>query len=409
MKKFQTTAFIILLSHICFGQNPATGGYLLTKANGSVSIGTEVNTAPLTVANFSTTFPTPQTGTIVHLLSDAVTNGRISFDTYNNASIAGSNYQGRRGRGTAAAPTAAIVDDILVAIGGDGYGDNSFTGVSVGSVNIRANGTFTNTSKPTYISFTTTPTGSITQAERLRILPTGALRMFAYGSGTFTGTPTKSLQVDIDGNIIEGALGGSAAWGSITGTLSDQTDLQTALNGKQASGSYLVTTNNLSDLSNAATARTNIGLGNVTNESKATMFTSPAFTGSPTTSSLAATGAITSSGGGLGYATGAGGTVTQATNKSTGVTLNKLSGQITMNNAALAAGAEVAFTLTNSFIASTDVVIVNVQSVGTAGSYLVTVGAVANGSCSITVSNASGASLSQALVLNFAVIKGVSS
>ena len=35
--------------------------------------------------------------------------------------------------------------------------------------------------------------------------------------------------------------GGGGTWGSITGTLSNQTDLQTALNGKQASGSYLTT------------------------------------------------------------------------------------------------------------------------------------------------------------------------
>lgn len=36
--------------------------------------------------------------------------------------------------------------------------------------------------------------------------------------------------------------GGSSAWGSITGTLSAQTDLQTALDGKQASGSYAAAT-----------------------------------------------------------------------------------------------------------------------------------------------------------------------
>lgn len=120
---------------------------------------------------------------------------------------------------------------------------------------------------------------------------------------------------------------------------------------------------------------------------------SPAFTGT-----LTSTGSI-------GYATGAGGTVTQATNKTTAVTLNKISGRITMNGAALAAGAEAAFTLNNSTIAATDVIIVNVQSVGTAGAYLVSVGAVAAGSCSITVSNASAGSLSQAIVLNFCVIK----
>jgi hypothetical protein len=34
------------------------------------------------------------------------------------------------------------------------------------------------------------------------------------------------------------SAGGATAWGTITGTLSAQTDLQTALNGKQASGSY---------------------------------------------------------------------------------------------------------------------------------------------------------------------------
>lgn len=104
---------------------------------------------------------------------------------------------------------------------------------------------------------------------------------------------------------------------------------------------------------------------------------------------------------------GTGGTVTQATNKTTGVTLNKICGQITMNNAALAAAAEVSFVVTNSTVASTDVVIINVQSVGTAGSYFVTVGAVSNGSFAITVGNASAGSLSQAVVLNFMVLKSV--
>lgn len=136
---------------------------------------------------------------------------------------------------------------------------------------------------------------------------------------------------------------------------------------------------------------------------------SPTFTGTVSLATLTATGAITSSGtAGVGYSSGAGSTVTQQTNKSTGVTINKTCGQITMNGAALAAGAEVAFTVTNSTVAATDVVIVNIQSVGTAGSYLVSVGAVSNGSFSVTVSNASAGSLSQAIVLNFAVIKSVS-
>ena len=111
----------------------------------------------------------------------------------------------------------------------------------------------------------------------------------------------------------------------------------------------------------------------------------------------------------LGYTTGSGGTVTQGTDKGTAVTLNKISGEIVMNAAALADDASVAFTLNNSTIAATDVVIVNVASVGTAGAYQVTVGAVAAGSCSISVLNVSGGSLSQAIKLNFAVIKAVAS
>ena len=111
----------------------------------------------------------------------------------------------------------------------------------------------------------------------------------------------------------------------------------------------------------------------------------------------------------LGYTTGSGGTVTQATNKTTAVTLNKINGEIVMDAAALADDATAAFTLTNSTIAATDVVIVNVASVGTAGAYQVTVGAVAAGSCSISVLNVSGGPLSQAIKLNFAVIKAVAS
>jgi len=111
----------------------------------------------------------------------------------------------------------------------------------------------------------------------------------------------------------------------------------------------------------------------------------------------------------LGYTTGSGGTVTQASNKTTAVTLNKINGEIVMNGAALADDATAAFTFTNSTIAATDVVIVNVASVGTAGAYQVTVGAVAAGSCSISVLNVSGGSLSEAIKLNFAVIKAVAS
>lgn len=107
-----------------------------------------------------------------------------------------------------------------------------------------------------------------------------------------------------------------------------------------------------------------------------------------------------------GYITGEGGAVTQATSKATGVTLNKRCGQITLNNAALAASTTVSFTLTNSTIAATDLLVLNHVSAGTAGSYTLNAQCGA-GSASINVRNVTAGSLSEAIVIGYAVIKAV--
>lgn len=105
-----------------------------------------------------------------------------------------------------------------------------------------------------------------------------------------------------------------------------------------------------------------------------------------------------------GYAQG-GGSVTQATSKSTGVTLNTPCGQITLSNASLAAGTAVAFTLTNSQIAPQDVVAVSIKSGATAGAYAVSTLDIASGSVKIVLRNLTASALSEAVVLNFVIIK----
>ena len=110
---------------------------------------------------------------------------------------------------------------------------------------------------------------------------------------------------------------------------------------------------------------------------------------------------------GIGYGTGAGGTVTQATSKSTGVTLNKACGQITMNAASLAASTAVSFTLTNSTIAATDQPDVSIASGATAGAYVAVVDAVSAGSCRISLRNLTGGALAEAVVMNFVNTKAV--
>ena len=126
--------------------------------------------------------------------------------------------------------------------------------------------------------------------------------------------------------------------------------------------------------------------------------------GAATGTSLAVTGAVTSSGtAGVGYATGAGGAVTQLTSRTTGVTLNKTSGAITMFSAAGTTTAAT-FTVTNSTVAATDVIILNQKS-GT-DLYDLMVTAVAAGSFNLTF-RTTGGTTTETPVFNFAVIKAV--
>jgi hypothetical protein len=147
--------------------------------------------------------------------------------------------------------------------------------------------------------------------------------------------------------------------------------------------------------------------GNLSNCTSTSMVLTTPVLGAATGTSLTLTGNnVISSTGKHGYTTGSGGTVTQATNKATGVTLNKSTGQITLNAAALAADTTVSFTLTNTVIEAGDILILNHISTGTAGSYLLNAQS-ATGSASINVRNITAGSLSEAIVIAFAVIKAV--
>lgn len=117
----------------------------------------------------------------------------------------------------------------------------------------------------------------------------------------------------------------------------------------------------------------------------------------------------------VGYSTGDGGTVTQLTSRTTGVTLDKLSGQITLFSAQIAGHEADEFVLTNSFIAANDVVIVNMSTSAAVDKkfYTLTVTDVSAGSCTISVGNndnlthpASGA---EGPVLTFMVLKAATS
>ena len=112
---------------------------------------------------------------------------------------------------------------------------------------------------------------------------------------------------------------------------------------------------------------------------------------------------------GLGFYTGAGGMVTQASTKATAFTLNNMCGQITTAADGLAHSTTVSATWTNSKIAATDVVIINHKSGGTIGAYVFNVSCGAGTATLYITNNQTSGTLSDAIVLSFVVIKGVTS
>lgn len=117
-----------------------------------------------------------------------------------------------------------------------------------------------------------------------------------------------------------------------------------------------------------------------------------------------------SAGAKIGYFRG-GSSVTQATNRTTGVTVNALAGTITTNNASLAAEAAASFVVTNNQVEIGDVVVVSQRSGAVGVMTTVEVIATAAGSFTLAVMNgnvAAGTAETGAIIINFVVIKAVS-
>lgn len=233
---------------------------------------------------------------------------------------------------------------------------------------------------------------------------TNAIGVEAYGVNHFSTAPTNATTVTTAISVLAKNQSRGGVNLGITTSIGVSIEAQTLgtnntnlLIGTVATGTWSIYNNSTSDNAHGGNSR----FGGVTAPTTAV----------DVTGAVLATTTIKSSGAtsGIGYATGAGGTVTQLTSKSTGVTLNTICGQITMHNAALAASTSVGFTVTNSAVATTDVIIVNIDSGATVDSYITQVDTVSAGSFRIQLRNISAGSLSEAVVLNFAVIKAVTS
>lgn len=198
----------------------------------------------------------------------------------------------------------------------------------------------------------------------------------AAGGGTFLTPPSgSSMTVDM--------IGASDAFVVRTNSFNEK---------------FRVTTATTATAYNSASVQITGGLG-----VSAPLYTNDIIS---STSSIKSTSATA----GVGYATGAGGTVTQTTNRTTGVTVNKICGTITTDTTAIIAGAVATFTVTNSAVAISDTVILNIRSGQTNKETKAYVSAVAAGSFDITIHNQhTVTSDTGAIIINFAVIKAVTS
>ncbi len=120
------------------------------------------------------------------------------------------------------------------------------------------------------------------------------------------------------------------------------------------------------------------------------------------TATVSGTLLATSPTAGIGYGAGSGSTSTQLTNKSTAVTLNGLTGQITLNSFSMSSAATASFTLTNSAIAATDVIITNANS----ASYSARATTGGTGTSLFTIKNESAVTASDSPVISFSILRG---
>ncbi|WP_168196474.1 tail fiber domain-containing protein [Bdellovibrio sp. NC01] len=187
-----------------FKTNNAVVATLTTT--GRLGIGTATPQTKL-VVNDNTVTPNIFGGRQLHLIGADTANAGMQIDSFGTAAATRPTITFRQAGGTAASPTASQTDNILGDIGFWGYGATDYSTVQRASIRAFAKENWTDAAQGTYLTFSTTPAGSTTTPERMRIDSTGYVgigtsspaSMLDVAATTRVGITTSGIQTATDG------------------------------------------------------------------------------------------------------------------------------------------------------------------------------------------------------------------
>ena len=225
---FTTGSIVFAGASGVYSQNNAK--YFWDNTNFRLGLNTASPTTTLTVVS-ATQSTTPSgtlpAGTDLYIVGANAANTRITQDAYGTGAYGV--FTARQARGTAASPTASQSGDFLAQFTARGYGATGFGTASTGHLALVAAENFTDTAQGTQAGIYTTPTGSNSIVESLRIGPAGQI---GVGQG--------AISYGTSGYVLTSAgASASPTWSQVSLTAS-VTGTLPAANGGTGQSSYAV-------------------------------------------------------------------------------------------------------------------------------------------------------------------------
>ena len=214
------------------------------------------------------------TGVMLHVTGNYASPG-IPSRIYNDSQNAFAAFVARRFNGTVAAPTQVLADEEIMRISGTAHNGTNIPGTGNQRIVYRALGNQTLTNQGGSMELWATPLNTTTIAKIATVSSTGiTLESGKVLTGNVTGKADTAGNADtVTNGVYTNGSYANPAW--ITSLAASKVGLGNVTNESKAT---MFTSPTFTGTTSGITA-TMVGLGNVTNESKATMFTSPTFTG----------------------------------------------------------------------------------------------------------------------------------